>query len=122
MAKKLNKLRSLDEGEIVLEDIPEAEVVSWDGDVSATVESVQETETFREREQGVENEPVEIALPTNSEPTPTEIKFAKGFKGTPGPVDHASKQLAQSCASKGLLADFGADTYARGFKWHLYCK
>ena len=114
MAKKLNKLRSLDEGEIVLEDVPEAEVVAWS--------DVQEPETFAEREQGVENEPVEIALPTNSEPTPTEIKFAKGFKGTPSPVDHASKQLAQSCASKGLLADFGADTYARGFKWHLYCK
>ncbi len=29
MAKKLNKLRSLDEGEIILEEVPESEVVAW---------------------------------------------------------------------------------------------
>ena len=110
MAKKkwFDKEASLDAGEVILEEVTEAEVVAW-----------SETE--------VENVTVEAKVSTKpasipSEPTPTEIKFAKGFKGTPSPVDHASKQLAQSCASKGLLADFGADTYARGFKWHLYCK
>lgn len=110
-----DKASSFAEDDVVLSEVPEAEVVAWS--------DVQEPETFAEREQGVENEPVEIALPTNSEPTPAEIKFAKGFKGTPSPVDYASKQLAESCASKGLLAAFGADYgYARGFKWHLYCK
>lgn len=104
-----DKESSFAEDDVVLSEVseaPEAEVVAWG-----------------EPEPEVENAKLEIALPTNSEPTPTEIKFAKGFKGTPSPVDNASKQLAQSCASTGLLADFGPDDgYARGFKWHLYCK
>ena len=112
-----DKASSFAEDDVVLSEVPEAEVVAWS--------DVQETEVFTLREQGVKNEPMDVAVPTSesNEPTPAEIKFAKGFKGTPSPVDHASKQLAQSCASTGLLADFGPDDgYARGFKWHLYCK
>lgn len=117
MAKKkwFDKDASLDAGEVILEEVPEAEVVAWS--------DVQETENSAEREQEPKDEQVEAKVSTVTEPTPTEIKFAKGFKGTPSPVDNASKQLAQSCASTGLLADFGPDDgYARGFKWHLYCK
>lgn len=100
-----DKESSFAEDEVVLSEVPEAEVVAW-----------SETEP--------KDEQVEAKVSViPSEPTSVEIEFAKGFKGTPSAVDYTSKQLAQSCASKGLLADFGTDLgYARGFKWHLYCK
>ena len=117
MGKKFNKMRSLEEGEVILDD-------------------VQETETFTEREQDTtieqESANVEVTVSTSSEPTadlasscqPTaaEIKFAKSFTGTPTPVDYTSIQLAQSCVAKKLLADFGTDGFARGSLWFTYCK
>lgn len=116
MAKKLNKLRSLDEGEIVLEDIPEAEVVSWDGDVSATVESVQETEVFTEREQEPKDEQVEAKVST--ELTPADIKWAKAnLKGHPDPFDSASAELLERLVRHGIAADFGNEGFGRGHKF-----
>lgn len=113
MSKKFNKKRSLEEGDVILEDTQETEFI----------ESLPTETTY-----------VEIAVPTsdNSEPTtdlasscqPTEaqIKFAKAFTGHPTTVSDDAIELAQSCVSKKLLAGFGADGFARGSLWHRYCK
>lgn len=103
MTKKFNKKRSLDEGEVILDDTQETEFI----------ESLPAETTY-----------VEIAVPTsdNSEPTQAQIKFAKAFTGHPTPVSDDALELAQSCVSKKLLAGFGADGFARGSLWHRYCK
>lgn len=110
MTKKFNRKRSLDEGEIVLEEVSLDEAISTDVEVIVPIEQ--------------ESANVEVTVPTSdtTEPTQAEIKFAKGFTGTPTPVDYASKQLAQSCARKKLLAEFESGQYARGSQWHIYCK
>lgn len=112
MAKKrwYDKDKSLEEGEIVLED------VSVEATTSADVET---TELI---EQESVNEPMEVAIPTTIEPTPTEIKFARHFTGHPSKVNFNELGLAEVCAAKGLLADFGNGKFARGYKWHISCK
>jgi 2',3'-cyclic-nucleotide 2'-phosphodiesterase (5'-nucleotidase family) len=126
MAKKLNKLRSLDEGEIILEDIPEAEVVSWDGDVSATVESVQETENSAEREQEPKDEQVEAKVSTEpartDELTQADIKWAKAnLKGSPDQFDSSTTELLERLVRYGIAADFGTkDGFGRGYKFFMY--
>jgi hypothetical protein len=114
MAKKLNKLRSLDEGEIILEEVPEAEVVAWS--------DVQETETFAEREQEPKDEPMETKVSAEpartDELTQADIKWAKAnLKGNPHPFDSASAELLERLVRYGIAADFGDDGFGRGHKF-----
>lgn len=113
MTKKFNRKRSLDEGEIILEE------------VSTSVETVELTETFP-----TENlNDVEITLSTNAAieiqspdtPTTDEIVFSKGFTGIPTSVGDSSLQIAESCVSKKLLAKHGFE-FARGSQWFKFCK
>lgn len=107
--KWFDKEASLDSGEVILADVQESEAF-----------------TPREQEAVIEQESanVEVTVPTsdNSEPTQAEIKFAKGFTGTPTPVSDYAAELAKSCARKKLLAEFDTGTFARGSQWHIYCK
>lgn len=109
MTKKFNKKRSLEEGEIVLDD------------VSANVETTEFIESLPTETTYVE---LEVAVPTSdkSEPTQAQIKFAKAFTGYPTPVDLSSIELAQSCVDKKLLAEFDTGSFARGSQWFTYCK
>ena len=109
MAKKLNKLRSLDEGEIILEEVPEAEVVAWS--------DVQETETFAEREQEPKDEPMEAKVSTD-ELTQADIKWAKAnLSGHPNSSDRASTELLERLCRYGIAADFGDEGFGRGHKF-----
>ena len=101
MAKrKFDKLQSLEEGEVILEPIDEAEVLAW-SDVEETIE------------QEVADE-VAIEVPTIS-----DIKWAKAnLAGTPITYDSECIAVLQRLTRFGIAADFGADGYARGFKWH----
>ncbi len=110
MTKKFNRKRSLDEGEIVLEEVSLDEAISTDVEVIVPIEQ--------------ESANVEVTVPTSdtTEPTQAEIKFAKGFTGTPTPVSDYAAELAKSCARKKLLAEFESGQYARGSQWHIYCK
>ena len=115
MGKKrwFDKEASLDSGEVILADVDSVE------EVTETFDAVIEQESAN----------VEVTVPTesasitdNSDPTQAEIKFAKGFTGTPTPVSDYAAELAQSCARKKLLAEFDTGTFARGSQWHIYCK
>lgn len=102
MAKKLNKLRSLDEGEIVLEEVPEAEVVAW-----SDPEPVGEPKDVT----------VEAKVSTD-ELTQADIKWAKAnLKGNPHPFDSASTELLERLVHHGIAADFGDDGFGRGYKF-----
>lgn len=110
MGKKrwYDKDKSLEEGEIVLAEVDSVE------EVTEAFDAVIEQESAN----------VEVTVPTSdtTEPTQAEIKFAKGFTGTPTPVSDYALELAQSCARKKLLAEFESGQYARGSQWHVYCK
>lgn len=110
MSKKFNKKRSLDEGEVILDDVQETD----------SIEILPTETTYVEIE--VSTEPASITNSANPEPTQTQIKFAKAFTGHPTPVSDDAIELAQSCVSQKLLAGFGTDGYARGSLWHRYCK
>lgn len=110
MTKKFNRKRSLDEGEIVLEEVSLDEAISTDVEVIVPIE------------QESANVEVTVSASDTTEPTQAEIKFAKGFTGTPTPVSDYALELAQSCARKKLLAEFESGQYARGSQWHVYCK
>ena len=100
MAKKLNKLRSLEEGEVILEDVPESEVVAWS-------EPVEETPYV----------PVEAKVSTD-EFTQADIKWAKAnLKGNPHPFDSDSAELLERLVRYGIAADFGDDGFGRGYKF-----
>ena len=106
MAKKLNKLRSLDEGEIILEEVPEAEVVAW-----SDPEPVEETPYV----------PVEAKVSTD-ELTQADIKWAKAnLSGHPNSFDRASTELLERLCRYGIAADFGTkDGFGRGYKFFMY--
>lgn len=98
MAKKFNKLRSLDEGEVILEEVPEAEVVAWS-------------------EPEVGDVPLEAKVSTD-ELTQADIKWAKAnLKGNPHPFDSASTELLERLVHHGIAADFGDDGFGRGYKF-----
>ena len=102
MAKKLNKLRSLDEGEIILEEVPESEVVAW-----SDPEPVGEPKDVT----------VEAKVSTD-ELTQADIKWAKAnLKGNPHPFDSASTELLERLVRYGIAADFGDDGFGRGHKF-----
>lgn len=98
--KRFNREASLEQDEVILDEVQEA-----------PEEVVQVDQAFTEREQA----------PTG-EPTKEEVAFAKQLTGSPQHFDQASVALIAACVAKGLAADFGAEGYARGFKWHLHCK
>lgn len=100
--------KSFEVNEVVLEEVTEA----FDAAIEQESANVEVT---------VSTLPASIQ-PDNSEPTQAEIKFAKGFAGTPTPVSDNAIELAQSCARKKLLAEFESGQYARGSQWHVYCK
>ena len=104
MAKKLNKLRSLEEGEVILEDIPESEVVAWS-------EPVEEPKDVT----------VEAKVSTD-ELTQADIKWAKAnLKGNPHHFDSASAELLERLVHYGIAADFGTkDGFGRGYKFFMY--
>ena len=103
MAKKLNKLRSLDEGEIILEEVPEAEVVAW-----SDPEPVREPPYVT----------VETKVPTVTELTQADIKWAKAnLKGNPHPFDSASAELLERLVRHGIAADFSDEGFGRGHKF-----
>lgn len=102
MAKKLNKLRSLDEGEIILEEVPEAEVVAW-----SDPEPVGEPKDVT----------VEAKVSTD-ELTQADIKWAKAnLSGHPNSFDRASTELLESLCRYGIAADFGDEGFGRGHKF-----
>jgi len=102
MAKKLNKLRSLDEGEIILEEVPESEVVAW---------------SDPEPVGGPKDVTVEAKVSTD-ELTQADIKWAKAnLKGNPHPFDSASTELLERLVRYGIAADFGDDGFGRGHKF-----
>ena len=103
MAKKLNKLRSLDEGEIILEEVPESEVVAW-----SDPEPVGEPK----------DEPLEIKVSTN-EPSQADIVWAKAnLTGYPRTFEGVSIEFLERLCRQGIAANFGVEGYARGFKFH----
>ena len=111
MAKKkwFDKEASLDAGEVILEEVPEAEVVAWS--------DVQETETFTEREQEPKDVTVEAKVSTD-EFTQADIKWAKAnLKGNPHPFDSTSAELLERLVRYGIAADFGDDGFGRGYKF-----
>ena len=102
MAKKLNKLRSLDEGEIILEEVPEAEVVAW-----SDPEPVGEPKDVT----------VEAKVSTD-ELTQADIKWAKAnLKGNPHHFDSDSAELLERLVHYGIAADFGDEGFGRGHKF-----
>ena len=102
MAKKLNKLRSLEEGEIVLQEVPEAEVVAW-----SDPEPVGEPKDVT----------VEAKVSTD-ELTQADIKWAKAnLKGNPHSFDRASTELLERLCRYGIAADFGDEGFGRGHKF-----
>lgn len=102
MAKKLNKLRSLDEGEIILEEVPESEVVAW-----SDPEPVGEPKDVT----------VEAKVSTD-ELTQADIKWAKAnLSGHPNSFDRASTELLERLVRYGIAADFGDDGFGRGHKF-----
>lgn len=102
MAKKLNKLRSLDEGEIILEEVPEAEVVAW-----SDPEPVGEPKDVT----------VEAKVSTD-ELTQADIKWAKAnLSGHPNSFDRASTELLERLCRYGIAADFGDEGFGRGHKF-----
>lgn len=116
MAKKkwFDKEASLDAGEVILEEVPEAEVVAWS--------DVQETENSTEREQEPKDEQVEAKV--SAEPartdefTQADIKWAKAnLKGNPHPFDSDSAELLERLVRYGIAADFGDDGFGRGYKF-----
>ena len=103
MAKKLNKLRSLDEGEIILEEVPESEVVAW-----SDPEPVGEPKDVT----------VEIKVSTN-EPSQADIVWAKAnLTGYPRTFEGVSIEFLERLCRQGIAANFGVEGYARGFKFH----
>ena len=108
MVKKFNKAQSLDEGEIVMETIEEAEVLAW----SDNEPEQEPTDDVME---------VEVSTVTKTpitEPTQADLKWAKvNLAGTPGTFDSESLELLQRLARYGIAADFGDEGYARGYKW-----
>lgn len=116
MAKKkwFDKEASLDASEVILEEVPEAEVVAWS--------DVQETETFAEREQEPKDEPMETKVSAEpartDELTQADIKWAKAnLKGNPHPFDSASAELLERLCRYGIAADFGDEGFGRGHKF-----
>lgn len=102
MAKKLNKLRSLDEGEIILEEVPEAEVVAW-----SDPEPVGEPKDVT----------VEAKVSTD-ELTQADIKWAKAnLSGHPNSFDRASTELLERLCRYGIAADFSDEGFGRGHKF-----
>lgn len=102
MAKKLNKLRSLDEGEIILEEVPESEVVAW-----SDPEPVGEPKDVT----------VEAKVSTD-ELTQADIKWAKAnLSGHPNSFDRASTELLERLCRYGIAADFGDEGFGRGHKF-----
>lgn len=110
MAKKLNKLRSLDEGEIILEEVPESEVVAWTDNTAGIITDPEP----------VEDAPyvtMEAKVSTD-ELTQADIKWAKAnLKGNPHPFDSASAELLERLVRYGIAADFGDDGFGRGYKF-----
>ena len=102
MAKKLNKLRSLEEGEIVLQEVPEAEVVAW-----SDPEPVGEPKDVT----------VEAKVSTD-ELTQADIKWTKAnLSGHPNSFDRASTELLERLCRYGIAADFGDEGFGRGHKF-----
>lgn len=102
MAKKLNKLRSLDEGEIILEEAPESEVVAW-----SDPEPVGEPKDVT----------VEAKVSTD-ELTQADIKWAKAnLSGHPNSFDRTSTELLEHLCRYGIAADFGDEGFGRGHKF-----
>lgn len=117
MAKrKFDKQASLEAGEVVLSPVEDFEVVAWTDDV-------QETETFMKREQEPEDEQLEATIPAEPasatcELTQADIKWAKAhLTGTPNIFDSFSKDTLRTLCYHGIAADFGADGFARGYKF-----
>lgn len=110
MAKKLNKLRSLDEGEIILEEVPESEVVAWTDNTAGII---------------TDPEPVEEApyvtmeaKVSTDELTQADIKWAKAnLSGHPNSFDRASTELLERLCRYGIAADFGDEGFGRGHKF-----
>lgn len=103
MAKKLNKLRSLDEGEIILEEVPESEVVAW-----SDPEPVGEPKDVT----------VEAKVSTD-ELTQADIVWAKAnLTGYPRTFEGVSIEFLERLCRQGIAANFGVEGYARGFKFH----
>lgn len=92
--KRFNREASLEQDEVILDEVQEApeDVIQVNQEVTTT------------------------------EPTKEEVAFAKQLTGSPQHFDQSSVALIAACVAKGLAADFGAEGYARGFKWHLHCK
>lgn len=108
MAKRkwFDKDASLEQGEVVLEDVQEAEVVAWSD------EPVEETPYVA----------VEATVPTEpartDELTQADIKWAKAnLKGNPHPFDSDSAELLERLVRYGIAADFGDDGFGRGYKF-----
>lgn len=100
MTRKFNKQKSLEVGEVVLENTNDEQMLAWS--------DVQEDQEFTKREQ-----------PPETELTPADIKFAKAnLKGTPHAFDEASMAILERLTRHGIAADFGSEGFGRGFKWH----
>ena len=96
---KFNKEQSLDEDEIVLEE-------------------VQESEEFTEQ---VEEPVYVMETPISTEPTKQELQLAQQLSGTPHAFGSEYQSVLESLCSKGIASNH-AGLYGRGFRWHQFCK
>lgn len=108
MAKKrfFDKAASLDAGEVILKVYE-----------SVVEEPVHPSNAFTKREQGFEDEPLEIKVSTN-ELTQADIKWAKAnLSGHPNSFDRATTELLERLVRHGIAADFGNEGFGRGYKF-----
>lgn len=109
MAKKrfFDKAASLDAGEVILKVYE-----------SVVEEPVHPSNAFTKREQGFEDEPLEIKVSTN-EPSQADIVWAKAnLTGYPRTFEGVSIEFLERLCRQGIAANFGVEGYARGFKFH----
>lgn len=66
-------------------------------------------------EEGTTATPVVAEL---HKPTNEELELSKQLEGSPKQFDEASVELLKHLCQLGIAADFGAEGYGRGFKWH----
>jgi len=97
-----DKELSLAEDDVILSEVPEAEVVAW-----SDPEPVGEPKDVT----------VEAKVSTD-ELTQADIKWAKAnLKGNPHPFDSASAERLEHLVRYGIAADFGDDGFGRGYKF-----
>lgn len=116
--RKFNREASLEAEEVILD----LAVENPDSAIDTANVSVEIMKTLDPTEIPKEPVNVETKVSAVSEPTRAEIQLAQQLTGSPQVFDGVLEATLQSLARYGIAASFADEGYARGHRWHQFCK